>query len=252
VAAIAGLPNFARVLARCFAIQAAWNYERMLGTGFGWAIEPSLRPLADGTAEGERRYRAAVARQSGFFNSHPFMAGLALGAAARAEHDGEAPEKIVRLRDALCGPLGSVGDRLFWAAWLPCCAAVALALAAFGAGAWAAAAFLALFNVAHVYCRWWSLRAGWSRGLNVAAALSTPTLRLAARWAGPAAALALGFALPVAFAGQLRGAGSATWFAAVAGVAVFAVVVRLLRRVSGVALAVLLLGTTWLAGFLWR
>ena len=31
------------------------------------------------------------------------------------------PERIERFRTALCGPLGSVGDRLVWASWLPFC-----------------------------------------------------------------------------------------------------------------------------------
>src|SRR3989442_3128679 len=78
----------------------------MLGVGVGVAEEPLLRDLADG------KYRPAVARGAHFFNAHPYLAGLAVGAAARAEHDGASPEQIERLRTALaatppspCGPL---------------------------------------------------------------------------------------------------------------------------------------------------
>ncbi len=242
------MPGFGRVLTRCFAIQAAWNYERMMGTGFGWAIAPALRPLAEGGGEGGARYRAAVARQSRFFNAHPYFAALAIGAAARAEHDGESPERIARLREALCGPLGSVGDRLFWAGWLPACAALGVVLVAAGAGIWAVAVFLALYNIPHVGCRVWALQAGWARGLQVAAALNTPPLRAALAVAGPAAAFCLGLAVPVAFAWQLHGAGTEVWAWAGGGAVAFAVVVRLIRRVSGVAVAASLLGLTWLAG----
>ena len=78
-------------------------------------------------------YRAALARESQYFNAHPYLAAVAVGALARAELDGEPPARIERFRTALCGPLGSVGDRLVWAAWLPLCSLVALA--AFGLGA---------------------------------------------------------------------------------------------------------------------
>lgn len=243
------MPKLGAVLRRCFTLQAAWNYERMLGTGFGWAAAPALRAIA---GEDEARLRGMIARQSTFFNAHPYLAGLAIGAALRAEHDREPPERIARLREALCGPLGSVGDRLFWAAWLPASAAVGLVCAALGAGVWAVVAFLVMYNAAHVYVRRWALQAGWSRGLHVAAALSTPLLRLALTWTGPLAAFGLGLALPLAFAAQLRGAAPAVWAWAALAAALFALVVRALRRVSGVALAVVVLGVTWLAGFAWR
>lgn len=187
-----GMPNFGRVYARSFAIQAAWNYERMLGTGFGWTAEPALRSLEGDTADGRSRYRDAVSRQSAFFNSHPYLAALAIGAAVRAEHEGASPEKIARLRDALCSPLGSIGDRIYWAAWLPACAAIGIVLAAAGAGIVAVGVFLVLYNAAHCYGRWWALRAGWNRGLNVAGALASPALRVALERVGPVAAFCLG------------------------------------------------------------
>ena len=47
----------------------------------------------------------------------------------------EAPARIERFRGALCGPLGSCGDRLVWAGWLPFCSLVALVTYGFGVGA---------------------------------------------------------------------------------------------------------------------
>jgi len=245
------MPGFARVLARLFTIQAAWNYERMQGIGFGHAAEPALRAL-EGGADGER-YRAALARQSRFFNSHPYFAGLALGASVRGELDGEPPEKIARLREALCGPLGSLGDRLFWSSWLPVCAAVGVVLVAFGARAWAALAFLVLYNAAHLACRVWALRAGWRHGMQVVVALTSPALRVSTRLATPLVGMAVGAALPIAFAWQLRGAPPGTLVASGAGAVLFAMVLRLAGgRISGVTLAAAVLGATWLMGVLWR
>jgi mannose/fructose/N-acetylgalactosamine-specific phosphotransferase system component IID len=244
------MPGFARVLARLFTLQAAWNYERMQGIGFGHAAEPALRAL-EGGPEGAR-YRAALARQARFFNAHPYFAGLAVGASVRAELDGEAPERIERLREALCGPLGSIGDRLFWASWLPVCGAIGLVLVAFGARGWAAAGFLVLYNAAHLTCRVWGLRAGWARGMQVVGALQVPGLRLAGRLAVPLAGFVVGTALPIAFGWQLRGASGHTWLAGAAGAALFAMVLRGAGpRASGITLAVAVLGLTWAFGLLW-
>lgn len=244
------MPAFGRVAARLFTIQAAWNYERLQGIGFGHASEPALRAL-EGGAGGER-YRAALARQSRVFNAHPYFAGLAVGASLRAELDGEAPERIVRLREALGGPLGAIGDRLFWASWLPACAAVGLIAYAFGARAWAAVVFLALYNTLHLVCRVWGLRAGWERGMQVVTALQAPLLRVVARGAAPIAAFAVGAVLPVVFRLQLLGASRATLLAGLFGAGLVAGVLRLFgSRVSGVLLAALVLGVIWVLGLAW-
>lgn len=248
--AAASVPAFGAVLSRLFAIQAGWNYERMMGVGFGYAAEPMLRTLPGGRT-GER-YREALARESRFFNAHPYLAGLAVGAAARAEVDGESPEKIERLRAALCGPLGSLGDRLIWAGWLPACAAIALMLVAFGARAWAVVVFLVLYNLVHVWLRIWGLRAGWREGLHVAGALAAQGLRRGSETVGPLAGLLVGAALPIAFAWQLRGEPWEAVAAGAGGALLLAGVVRLAApRVNGMALAAVLLGATSVCGLLW-
>src|SRR5437879_8966291 len=130
-----------RALLRLFAVQGSYNYERMLGVGVGVAEEPLLRDLADG------KYRPAVARGAHFFNSHPYLTGLAVGAAARAEHDGAPPDQIERLREALCGPVGWLGDRLVWAGWLPLLSELPIAANALGAGWFTGGWFLMRYNI---------------------------------------------------------------------------------------------------------
>src|SRR5436305_11786542 len=91
---------------RLLALQGSWNYETLLGTGIGFVMEPALR-LLPGGVRGEA-YRAALARESRYFNAHPYLAGVAVGALTRAELDGVDPTRIERFRTALAGPLGSV------------------------------------------------------------------------------------------------------------------------------------------------
>lgn len=241
------MPGFGLVFARLFTLQAAWNYERMQGIGFASAAEPALRALEGG--EGGPRYKAALARQAQFFNAHPYFAGLAVGASVRAELDGEPADRITRLREALGGPLGSLGDRLFWASWLPSCSAIALVAFVFGARLWAAVLFLVLYNVAHLACRVWALRAGWARGMAVAGALSAPVLRLASRVAAPVAGLLVGAALPVAFAWLVSGSPVRGQLVAAAGVVLFALLLHAVRaRLGGALVSAAALGVVWLLG----
>jgi mannose PTS system EIID component len=178
---------------RLFAVQGSWNYETMLGNGIAFCMMPLLRELP------AERYHTALARQARYFNAHPYLASVAVGALARAELDGEDPVRIERFRTALCGPLGSVGDQLVWAGWLPLCSLIALGAFALGAGPMAVVCiFLGIYNVGHVALRGWGLRVGLRRGMRVAPALANPMLR-----EGPAAlarisAVLAGLILPLA------------------------------------------------------
>src|SRR5206468_5227504 len=116
-----------------------WSYEILLGNGIGFRLEPALRFLPEGIHSDH--FKSALARESKYFNAHPYLAAVAVGALARAELDGEPPERIERFRTALCGPLGSVGDRLVWAGWLPLCSLASLALFGVGASTLAVVAF---------------------------------------------------------------------------------------------------------------
>jgi len=185
------------MLLRCLAIQGSWNYEILIGNGIGFAVEPALRRLPGGV-NGDP-YRAALARQCAYFNAHPYLAGLAVGALARVELDEVDPTRIERFRTALCGPLGSVGDRLVWASWLPACSLLSLLF--FGLGMRpidVVLGFLILYNIGHLGLRDWALRSGWSHGLKVATALGNPVLQHGPRYIGRVAAVLGGLALPLA------------------------------------------------------
>ncbi len=240
----------ARALLRLFAVQGSYNYERMLGVGVGVAEEPLLRDLGDGPGDG--RYRAAVARGAHFFNAHPYMIGLAVGAAARAEHDGATPDQVERLREALCGPLGSIGDRLVWAGWLPLLSGLALVAIALGGGWWAVASFLFVYNIGHVALRWWALRAGWEYGTRVGTALHHPVLQRAGTLLEPAMAFAVGAALPlsVQFLTGLFPPVARVTLAIVAALAFLALRWRG-DRLNGLRLALGLAAVALIVGWIW-
>jgi mannose PTS system EIID component len=236
----------AAILLRLFAIQGVWNYETMLGNGIAFSLEPALRWLP-GDRGGEA-YRTAMARHSGYFNAHPYLASVAVGALARAELDGVPAAQIERFRTAAPGPLGSVGDRLIWAGWLPLCSAIGLL--AFGLGApplVVVALFLVTYNVVHVGLRVWGLHAGWTRGLRVAEALGAPFLRHGPTYVARATAFVAGVALPVA-AHAIIGPGRVLLGGVLAAVAAGALLLTLLhRRIEGWRLATLVMAAFILA-----
>lgn len=225
---------------RLLAVQGSWNYETLMGTGIGFVMEPALRYLPGGLRGPQ--YRAALARESRYFNAHPYLAGIAVGALTRVELDGVDPARIERFRTALAGPLGSVGDRLVWASWLPFCSLVALCM--YGAGGSPLAVvgtFLLLYNVGHFALRAWGLGLGLSRGLKVASGLGNPVLRQGPQYIGSAAALVAGLTLPLALhrvAGPGRVMAGGIIVAALIGILLLA---RLRERVEGwrIALGVL-------------
>ncbi len=178
---------------RLFAVQGSWNYETMMGNGIAFSAEPLIRLLP------ANLQNAARARYARYFNCHPYLAGVAVGALARAEFEGEDPTRIERFRTALCGPLGSVGDRLIWAGWLPFSSIAALGAYGLGCGPLATVCiFLLLYNAGHLALRAWGLQVGLANGVRVAPALASPILRNGPDVIAKAAAMLAGIAIPLA------------------------------------------------------
>jgi PTS system mannose-specific IID component len=156
------------------------------------------------------------------------------------------------MREALCGPLGSLGDRLVWAGWLPLLSGLALAAVALGAGWTAVAVFLVVYNIGHVALRWWALKAGWTHGTRVSVALHHPILQRGSNVLAPAMAFVVGAALPLTadylaadFQGWARNA-----LAVTAGVSFLALYLRP-GQFTGLRLALFLSAVALIVGLVW-
>lgn len=162
------------VLLRAFAVQGSWNYETLIGTGFAFGILPGLRRL-HGDPEA---LHEAIRRHEGTFNSHPYLAPLALGAVLRMEEEGEDPAVIERFKAALRSTLGTLGDQLIWAGFRPLCVLSALVLLLVGLPWWVAVAgFLLIYNIVHFGLMVWGFRLGLAEGRGVAERLRRSILR---------------------------------------------------------------------------
>lgn len=181
------------ILLRSFAVQGSWNYETLIGTGFAFTLLPALRRVY---GDDPAALRAAVERHAGVFNSHPYLATVAVGAVARLEADGVDPRVVERFKSAMRGSLGSLGDQLVWSAWRPASVLVALALVLAGAAWWVAlGTFLLLYNALHLGLRAWGLRIGIAAGLDVGKVLREAPLQAIARRASDVGAVLCGFAV---------------------------------------------------------
>ena len=195
-----------RTMLRLLSLQSSYTYERLQGIGIAVAQEPLLEPLAADPP----RAREARSRSAQYFNAHPFLASIAVGALSRAELDGEDGNRIVRLRTALSGPLGSLGDQLFWAGVVPALMGIALVASSLGRGLETLVAIVIGYNLFRVVIMIWGLRVGFAHGLKVAGELSQSRLVELAALAGTVAAWVIGVAIPWIAKWQLRGAGQST------------------------------------------
>ena len=162
-----------RLLFRSFAIQGSWNFPQMQGLGFLFALSPWLRQVnttgddADNAAgdnvsnDDGNVVRRSLRRHLGYFNTNPYMATYVLGVVARLEEEGQG-EESVRMRTNLMGPLGAIGDGLYWASFRPLCLLLALVIATIRVEI-APLLFLAAYNAVHITDRWSYLNMGYEK-----------------------------------------------------------------------------------------
>ena len=183
---------------RSFFIQASWNYERMLGLGWTFAMMPILHRLK---LRGDAR-KAFLKRHLGFFNASPFVSSFALGTVARLEEaragsdEHRTEDSIERIKVALSGPLGAVGDRLFWHGFRPMAALLGVAAVQLW-GIWGVLVFLLAFNLPHLCFRFYGVMRGHRLGLQIAKEFSRPFYKSLPRWTERLGALALGLLIGI-------------------------------------------------------
>jgi PTS system mannose-specific IID component len=189
--------GFWRAYGRLLAVQGAWNYERMTGIGLGYSAEPLLEELR---ATDPARHSEALVRAAEYFNSHPYLAGLALGAQVRAEDEGASGELVTRLRTALTSPLGSLGDQFFWAGLVPAAMGTAVLVLALGGPAVVIGVVVAAYAGIRFWTGYWSLRTGLASGPQISAVVGHSWLTQLAPRLGSVAGFCIGVMLPVAAA----------------------------------------------------
>lgn len=94
-----------------FGVHTCWNYEKMQGLGFCYAMIPALKKIYKDDKEG---LKEAVQNNMQFFNTNASTGSAIVGAAIALEEKGpEAREAVTAIKTGLMGPLAGVGDTLF-------------------------------------------------------------------------------------------------------------------------------------------
>lgn len=185
--------DFVRIYIRSFFIQAVWNYQNLLATGFCYALVPVAKRLF----ESKEQRVSFLKRHMDFFNAHPYFALFAIGAIAKIEESGtSSPEKISHFKNALMGPLGAVGDKLVWATIKPASILFGLVgVIILDDLEWKIVFLmivLTLYNIPHLVIRGYGLYKGYSMGYGVYKILNINNFKVINNWYGGLGATLLG------------------------------------------------------------
>lgn len=144
---------------RSLFLQASFNYERMQAAGWLYSILPGLEKIH----KNKKDLAASMSHNLEFFNTHPFLVTFVMGIILSLEQNKADIPTIRAVRVAAMGPLGGIGDALFWFTLVPITAGITSNMAINGSIA-APFVFLLVFNVAQFAIRYflmnWSYKLG--------------------------------------------------------------------------------------------
>lgn len=157
--------EFNSIFWRSFSLLGSFNYERMEGLGFLYAVMPSLKRIWKDDPEG---YKEALHRHIAAFNMtvapSPFVMGISVAMEEMAKNDPDFDkESINAVKVSLMGPLSGIGDTFFWGIFkvLACTLGASFALQGSVLGP---IILLLVFNVPNFLTRYYGLKLGYNNG----------------------------------------------------------------------------------------
>lgn len=144
---------------RSLFLQASFNYERMQAAGWLYSILPGLEKIHTDKEDLSR----SMTHNLEFFNTHPFLITFVMGIILSLEQNKVEIPTIRAVRVAAMGPLGGIGDALFWFTLVPISAGIASNLALQGHIA-GPILFLVIFNVFQFIIRFWLMNWSYKMG----------------------------------------------------------------------------------------
>lgn len=152
--------------------QASFNYERIHGLAFCVDMIPTIKRVYHKKEDQVE----ALKRNLTFFNVTPAVSGPVIGVTmameeAKAEGKDIDEGTINSLKIGLMGPLCGVGDPVVWATLRPITAALGASLAANGSILGPLVFFLS-FNIIRLAMKWFGLKYGFEKGLDIVSDLS--------------------------------------------------------------------------------
>ena len=146
----------------CF-LQASFNYERMQAAGWLWGILPGLQKIHTNKED----LKASMAHNLDFLNTHPFLVTFVMGIVLSLEQNKADTATIRSVRISAAGPLGGIGDALFWLTLVPITAGITANMALEQKSIVGAILFLVIFNAVQFAVRYFLMH--WSYNLGTKA-----------------------------------------------------------------------------------
>ena len=143
-------------------LQASFNYERMQAAGWCWAMLPGLEKIHTNKED----LSASMAQNLEFVNTHPFLVTLVMGIVLSLEQQKADINTIRAVKVSCAGPLGGIGDAIFWFTLVPITAGITANMAIAGSILGPILFFVILFGV-QMALRFWLMN--WSYNLGTTA-----------------------------------------------------------------------------------
>ena len=147
---------------RSLNLQGSFNYERMQAAGWLYGILPGLEKIHTD----EEDLKLSMAHNLEFFNTHPFLVTFVMGIVLSLEQQKADIGTIRAVRVAAMGPLGGIGDAIFWFTLVPIAAGICSNMAIQG-NIMGPIMFLLIFNVVQFAVRFFLMH--WSYNLGTKA-----------------------------------------------------------------------------------
>lgn len=144
---------------RSLNLQGSFNYERMQAAGWLYCILPGLEKIHTDKDD----LSTSMQHNLEFFNTHPFLVTFVMGIVLSMEQQKADINTIRAVRVAAMGPLGGIGDALFWFTLVPITAGITANMAINGSIA-GPILFLLIFNIVQMALRFFLMN--WSYELG--------------------------------------------------------------------------------------
>ncbi len=145
---------------RSLNLQGSFNYERMQANGWLYGILPGLLAIH---GEDSDDLKLSMAHNLEFFNTHPFLVTFVMGIILSLEQQKTDINTIRAVRVAAMGPLGGIGDAIFWFTLVPIAAGIGSNMAIQG-NIMGPIMFLLIFNVVQFAVRFFLMHWSYSLG----------------------------------------------------------------------------------------
>ena len=152
---------------RSLFLQGSFNYERMQAAGWLYGIIPGLKKIHTEKED----LSLSMQHNLEFFNTHPFLVTFVMGIVLSMEQEKSDIATIRAVRVAAMGPLGGIGDAIFWFTLVPIAAGISANMALDGSIA-GPIVFLLMFNVVQFAVRYWLMHWSYSLGTKAIEAIT--------------------------------------------------------------------------------